>query len=220
MTSNARWRWAKGVIVVGAHYGPFEYSAWMMGALGHPLIIPAERLKPERLHQLVTIMRNHHNARMTAGDDRETLREMIAALRRGNMVVFAVDRWVMGPRSPWPFFGAPAQLPTAPFALAARSDAPVFFLAPRRAGPGRFTGVMQSLTPERMEPGLADGANDQRERGESREAAIARMRAIVYPAIERLIAEDPGQWVSALSNVWGAPSGPAGSAPEANQSST
>ena len=79
---------------------------------------------------------------------------------------------------------------------------------------------MQSLTPERMEPGLADGASDQRERGESREAAIARMRAIVYPAMERLITEDPGQWVSALSNVWGAPSGPAGSAPEANQSST
>ena len=101
----------KGVIVVGAHYGPFEYSAWMMGALGHSLIIPAERLKPERLHQLVTIMRNHHNARITAGDDRETLREMIAALRRGNMVVFAVDRWVMGPRSPWPFFGAPASCP-------------------------------------------------------------------------------------------------------------
>ena len=117
----------KGLIVVGAHYGPFEYAAWMMGSLGHPLITPAERLKPEHLHQLVSVMRNHHSVRMTAGDERETLREMIAALRGGNIVVFAVDRWVMGPRSPCTFFGAPAQLPTAPFALAARSDAPVFF---------------------------------------------------------------------------------------------
>ncbi len=38
---------------------------------------------------------------------------------------------------------------------------------------------------------------------ESREAAIERMRALVYPAIERLIAEEPGQWVSALSNRMG-----------------
>lgn len=142
---------------------------------------------------------------MIAGDERETLRELIAALRRGDIVVFAVDRWVMGPSSPWPFFGAPAQLPTAPFALAARSDAPVFLMAPRRSGLNRFAGVIELLTPERVEPARTPEARAQVERGEDREAAVARMRARVYPAIERLIAEEPGQWVSALATIWGAP---------------
>jgi lauroyl/myristoyl acyltransferase len=195
----------KGVIVLCAHYGPFEYAAWKVSELGHPLVTPAERLTPERLHHLVGAMRNHHGARLIAGDERETLRELIAALRRGDIVVFAVDRWIMGPSSPWPFFGAPARLPTAPFALAARSDAPVFFLAPRRAGRDRFTGVVESLTPERVDPTLAEGASGERAGG--RETAIARMRARVYPAIERLIAGEPGQWVSALSTVWETPPG-------------
>ncbi len=195
----------KGVIVLGAHYGPFEYAAWKMGALGHPLITPAERLKPERLHHLVSLMRNHHEVRMIAGDERETLREMIAALRRGEVVLFAVDRWVMGPSSPWPLFGAPARLPTAPFALAARNAAPVFLMAPRRVGLRRFSGVAELLTPERVDPALAEKENVQPERGESRDAAVAHMRARVYPAIERLIIKEPGQWVSALSPIWSAP---------------
>lgn len=198
----------KGIIVLGAHYGPFEYAAWKMGELGHPVITPAERLKPERLHQLVGVMRNHHGARMIAGDERETLREMIAALRRGEIVLFAVDRWIMGPGAPWPFFGSPARLPTAPFALAVRSAAPVLLMAPRRVGLSRFSGIVELLTPERVDPALAEAAGergDQAERGEGRDAAVARMRARVYPAIERLIAEEPGQWISALSTVWVAP---------------
>ena len=142
---------------------------------------------------------------MIAGDERETLRELIAALRRGEIIAFAVDRWVMGPASPWPFFGAPARLPTAPFALAARCDAPVLLMAPRRVGLSRFAGVVELLTPERVDATRAEEAGDPAERGGGRDAAIARMRARVYPAIERLIAEEPGQWVSALSPVWDAP---------------
>lgn len=195
----------KGSIVISAHYGPFEYAAWKLGELGHPMVTPAERLKPERLHQLVSAMRNHHGARMAAGDDRETLRALIAGLRSGSLVLFAVDRWIMGPSSPWPFFGTPAQLPLAPFALAARSDAPVFLLASRRAGRGHFTGVVESLTPERVDPTAAAGEGSRGERGEDREAAIARIRTRAYAAIERMIAEDPGQWVSALSTVWAEP---------------
>ncbi|HZC05119.1 MAG TPA: lysophospholipid acyltransferase family protein [Ktedonobacterales bacterium] len=196
-----------GVIVMGAHLGPFEYAGWKMGELGCPLLTPAEHLRPERFNQLVGRLRNHHQARLLPGDDRETLRELLTSLRKGQMAMFAIDRWVMGPSDPWPLFGEPAPLPTAPFALAARSDAPVFLLVPWRAGPGRFGGAVELITPERLasedapgEAGVDTGSATPR--GRDREAAIARMRERLYPLLERYISEHPEQWVSALSPVW------------------
>lgn len=198
-------RSGRGAIVMGAHLGPFEYAGWKLGELGYSLLTPAERLRPERFNQLVGRLRNHHRARMLPGDDRETLREMLTALRSGQLVMFAVDRWVMGPRDAWPLFGEPAPLPTAPFALAARSDAPVFLLIPWRAGKNRFRGAVELVTPERLTPDDGAMSHDTQgatSRAQSREAAITRMRERVYPLLERHISEHPEQWVSALSQVW------------------
>lgn len=200
-------RAGRGVIILGAHLGPFEYAAWKLGELGYPLLTPAERLRPERFNQLVARLRNHHHARLLPGDDRETLRELLGALRNGQLAMFAIDRWVMGPSDAWPLFGQPARLPTAPFALAARSEAPVFLLVPWRRGLNRYGGSVELITPERLRPeASADGEGGSEStgapRGRDREAAIARMRQRLYPALERAISEHPEQWVSALSPIW------------------
>jgi lauroyl/myristoyl acyltransferase len=203
-------RAGRGVIVMGAHLGPFEYSAWKLGELGCPLLTPAERLRPERFNALVARLRNHHQARLLPGDDRETLRELLGALRGGQVAMFAIDRWVMGPSDAWPLFGVPARLPTAPFALAARSDAPVFLLVPWRVGFNRFGGAVELITPERL-PATDDAADSPADsaanpragqRNRDREAAIAQMRQRLYPVLERYISDHPEQWVSALSPVW------------------
>lgn len=203
-----------GAVVMGAHLGPFEYASAKISELGVPLLTPAERLRPERLFQLVSKLRDHHQARMLPGDDRETLRTIINSLRAGNMALFAVDRWVMGPSDEWPLFGEPARLPTGPFALAARSDAPVFLIVPWRISLREFGATVELITPERMPPDSAsDGAAPaqratEERRPRDREAAIAAMRARVYPALERVIAAHPEQWVGALSVVWDAPPPP------------
>lgn len=195
-----------GAVVMGAHLGPFDYSAAKLGELGIPLLSPSEHLRPERFFQLVTRLRNHHQARLLPGDDRETLRTIISSLHEGNMALFAIDRWVMGPSEAWPLFGEPARLPTAPFALAARSDAPVFLIVPWRTSLRTFGASVQLITPERMPPENADADVPARtataNRLRDREAAIAAMRARVYPALEQIIAAHPEQWVGALSPVW------------------
>lgn len=198
-------RAGRGVIVLGAHLGPFEYAAWKLGELGCPLLTPAERLRPERFNQLVARLRNHHEARLLPGDERETLRELLAALRNGQIAMFAIDRWVMGPSDAWPLFGQPARLPTAPFALAARSDAPVFLLVPWRKGFDHFGGAVELITPERLAPVASEANAPAAARGRDREAAIAQMRERLYPVLERYISEHPEQWVSALSSVWETP---------------
>lgn len=206
----------RGAIVLGAHIGPFEYSAWKLGELGYPLLTPAERLRPERFNQLVSHLRNHHQARLLPGDDRETLRELLTSLRDGQMAMFAIDRWVMGPSDAWPLFGAAARMPTAPFALAARSDAPVFLLVPWRVDFNHIEAAVELITPERMPADERDDSSDAAPadatpdrsprapgpRGRDRDAAIARLRRRVYPVLERYISAHPDQWVSALSSVW------------------
>lgn len=206
-------RSGRGAILLGAHLGPYEYSMSKMSELGHPLLTPAERLRPERFFQLVTRLRDHHQARLLPADDRETLRELLNALRNGQLAMFAIDRWVAGTSDAWPLFGEPARLPTGPFALAARSDAPVLLVLPWRVGHRRFGAVVELVTPERMPP--ADGATSaapsasavqpSRQRSSDREAAIAQMRQRVYPALERVISAHPEQWVSALSPIWDFP---------------
>lgn len=206
-------RSGRGAILLGAHLGPFEYAMSKMSELGHPLLTPAERLRPERFFQLVTRLRDHHQARLLPADDRETLRELLTALRSGQLAMFAVDRWVAGTSDAWPLFGEPARLPTGPFALAARSDTPVFLMLPWRVGLDRYGAVVELLTPERMPPadGGADGGTSAatggpaRQRSGDRDEAIAQMRQRVYPALERVISAHPEQWVSALSPIWDFP---------------
>lgn len=203
-------RSGRGAIVLGAHLGPFEFSAWKMSELGYPLLTPSEHLRPERLFQLVTYLRNHHDARLLPGDERETLRELITSLRKGHLAMFAIDRWVMGPSDAWPLFGAPARLPTAPFALAARSDAPVFLILSWRLALDRYGAVVELITPERLPAAeeetpvtASDAADDAgTPRSRDREAAIATMRQRVYSTLEQYISAHPEQWVSALSTVW------------------
>lgn len=199
-------RGGAGAVVMGAHLGPFDYAGAKLGELGIPLLSPSEHLRPERFFQLVTRLRNHHQVRLLPGDDRETLRTIINALREGDMALFAIDRWVMGPSDEWPLFGEPAPLPTAPFALAARSDAPVFLIVPWRTSLRTYGAIVQLITPERMPTEGADAAAPAptvaANRSRDREAAIAAMRARVYPALEQIIAAHPDQWVGALSPVW------------------
>lgn len=201
-------REGRGAIVLGAHMGPFEYSMAKLGELGHPLLTPAEHLRPERFFQLVTRIRDHHQARLLPADERETLRELLSSLRQGQMAMFAIDRWVTGPSDHWPLFGEPARMPTAPFALAARSDAPVFLIVPWRIDLERIEAVVKLITPERMLPqggaptSVAGGMRD-------RKTGIIAMRQAVYPLLEEIIAAHPEQWVSALATVWDFPPPPA-----------
>lgn len=198
-------REGRGAIVLGAHMGPFEYSMAKLGEMGHPLLTPAERLRPERFFQLVSRIRDHHQARLLPADERETLRELLSSLRQGQMVMFAIDRWVTGPSEDWPLFGEPARLPTAPFALAARSESPVFLIVPWRVGLKRIEATAELITPERLPPEGSAPASAASENPRDRRAATTEMRQRVYPLLERIIAAHPEQWVSVLATVWDFP---------------
>jgi lauroyl/myristoyl acyltransferase len=193
----------RGVILLGTHLGNFEQAASRLGVIGFPVTVPVERLKPERLFKLVCRLRGHHHLRMVPADSTEGLRAMYAALRRGEMVMLAGDRDVLGTGVTVPFFGAPARLPTGIPLVARRSGASVLgaFSWRERRGPARGVFVPIDLgvdCDDQRREGVGDGASGRRLRGE----ALQRALRPIVAALEVQIAAHPEQWVAALAPIW------------------
>ncbi|MFI5272586.1 MAG: lysophospholipid acyltransferase family protein, partial [Ktedonobacterales bacterium] len=174
----------------------------------HQLIVPVERMRPEPLYRLFCRLREHHGLRVVPADSRESLRELLDALKRNEIVMFLADRYVDGGSVAVPFFGAPARLPTAPLALALRSGAPVVTAYSWRTGPGTQHGVFIPLDlSAALPPTIAQAATTRaggapattRARGSE---TTARAIRVFLDDLERQIAAHPDQWVAALSPVW------------------
>ncbi len=194
----------RGVVVIGGHFGNFEFAASRLGAIGRKLIIPAERMRPEALYRLFCSLREHHGLRIVPADSRESVRDLLDALKRNEVVLFLADRYVNGGSVEVPFFGVPARLPTAPMALALRSGAPVFAAYSWRTGPGRQTGVFIPLdvsAPGGAGGAAADGARERAKVARGTEATARAIRLFV-DELERHIAAHPDQWVAALAPIW------------------
>src|SRR5690348_16118788 len=190
----------KGLIVVSAHFGNFEYGASRLGSIGYRMATPVERMQPEALYKWFCKNREHHNMRLFPADRRETLREMMNALKRNELVLVAADRYIIGSSIEAPFFGEPARLPTSPFALALKTGAPILASFSWRLGPGRSHGVAIPLDIQ-PEPKDSEGDGSAATRARSEEAT-ARAVGKYVEQLERLITMYPEQWVSTLAPIW------------------
>jgi lauroyl/myristoyl acyltransferase len=109
--------------------------------------------------------------------------ELAAALRRGEVVAFQMDRPLGGRGDrPVPFFGRPAPFPVGPFALAAAAGAPV-------------VPAFCVLTPHRRYRLMVEPAFDVPRGGE--DAALRRAVAV----LERYVAAHWDQWFN-FYDVW------------------
>ncbi len=209
----------RGLIIFSGHLGNFELGASRLGALGYSVIAPAEHMEPEAVFQLFCRLREHHRLRLVPAESRDSLRELLDALKRGEIVVFVADRYVVGASTEVPFFGEPARLPTGPFALALRSGAPVMAVFSWREGPGRSHGVFTrlDLDASRHSSGVADVTTAVRSSGPTTSNTttaattttrarssqeVLRVQRLFLDELERRIAAHPEQWVSALTRVW------------------
>lgn len=202
----------KGMILLSGHFGNFEFAASRLGAIGHKLITPAERMKPERVFELFCQIREHHGLKIVPADSRDSLRELLEALKRNEVVMFVADRYVLGASIETPFFGEPAKLPTGPIALALRSGAPVFTAYSWRTGPKTQHGVFIPLdlsepetgtdtAPETATASAGTLTATKLERTRTAEHIEHGLR-IFLTRLEAVIAAHPEQWVAALAPIW------------------
>lgn len=220
----------KGVVVLTAHFGNWEYGVSRLGAIGYQIVTPMEHLQPEALYQLFCRVREHHNLHLLPADARETARRLLESLREGALVTILADRHVIGNSIEVPFFGEPARLPTAPMALALRSGAAAFAIFCWREPDGYSHGEIIDLRiheklaasggtrnasgngtasaevmGEGAQPATATASAPARTRtraarGDKEE--IGRAMEIFVQAMEEVIEAHPEQWGSALSPVW------------------
>ncbi len=180
----------KGVILFSAHFGPFDYMSQWIAIKGYDLTIPVENLKDQRMLDLMLTLRRSHGVHFLPLGGSAPMRAILQALRNNKIVLITADRAVQGERVEVPFFGAPAELPSGPAALATRTGAAVvgaFGWRTYRANQkhrieGSFTPLSLAL-PE-----------------EQRTDMTSVMRSIV-DTMEQQISAHPEQWV-VFSPIW------------------
>ncbi len=177
----------KGVIIFVAHQGPFDYIIQYMGIKGYDLTIPVERLKDERMLNLMLELRRSHGVHYLPLAGSTPMRTIMQKLRDNKIVLIAADRAIEGQSVVADFFGAPARLPISPIKLA------------QHTGAAMLVGVHCYRTPQ----GLATGqwvplslelTNKQRPDTDS------MLRALLEK-FEDSIREHPEQWV-AFTRIW------------------
>jgi lauroyl/myristoyl acyltransferase len=176
----------KGVLIVSAHFGPFDYLSQWLVARGYELVIPVEQLKDRRMLELMLSLRCSHGIKYLPVGNGTAMRAILRTLRQNQLVLITADRAVVGQSIELPFFGATARLPGGPAMLAQRTGAAlVGAFGWRLEGTrmqGEFTPISLAL-PE-----------------EEQQNPEALMRSIVQ-VMERYIRAHPEQWL-VFAPVW------------------
>jgi lauroyl/myristoyl acyltransferase len=170
----------KGVILAALHLGNVDVVPQAGNQFGYKLVIPVEPLEPPELFDLVSNMRAAHGVRLLPVGP-GIVPELLAALKSGAVVPFAVDRDVQGTGVRTPFLGRTARLSHAAVALALRSGAPLLPARGERLPGGRYrVSVGPPIDPP---PGR---------RGR---AAAESMTNGLLAALAEYVRQTPGQWV-------------------------
>ncbi len=180
----------RGIVLMTAHLGAFEFVGHGLTARGHPLTTVTGRTTSRFIFDAVSYLRRAHGMRLVEATP-GGVRRVIHALRRGECVAFLADYDFFQNGLPVEFFGRPTTLPPGPIRIARDTGALVVGSFARRTGDGYALSLVEPFAVEKTADLDAD-----LERGMARAVAL----------LERAIAATPDQWVM-FQRVW--PSAPA-----------
>lgn len=169
-------RSGEGTILVTGHVGNWELGGLFFVFKGMKVNVVTLPDNVSQINSIRAKYRAHHKIGTIVLDGSPfAMLEMMAALRRGEMVAMLLDRWE-GDGVRANFFGKSLLLPRGPFALSRATGAkilPAFVV--REEHSNDYRGILDP-------PFLADGLSDE---------VYAR---IVTKSLERIIKRYPDQW--------------------------
>ncbi len=170
----------KGVLLVTAHFGPWELLPLVAVRRYEPIHVVARPLDNPRLDDLLTAWRERGGNHVIR--KREAVQAILHVLRRGETVGILIDQHVNEREGVVvPFFGRPASTASAPALIALRSGAAVLPVGiTRETGRARYR--------------IRVGAEVPVQRSGDLKADLAENTARFTAAIETMIRERPEQW--------------------------
>lgn len=176
----------RGLFLLTAHLGNWEYSALATAAAGVPVAVIARPLDNPLLEALLRRFRERNGN--TVVYKTEAAREMLRVVKRGRVVGILADQHARTPDAlAIPFFGRPAATTSIVARLADRTEALVIPTFCVRTGPARYRMEygeeidVRTLSPEEREP--------------------AALTARFNLEVERTVRRAPEQWLW-LHNRW------------------
>lgn len=116
----------KGVILVTGHIGNWEMGALFFGRHGYKITVVTIPEGSDRIDSIREAYRMRQNIRTIVVDGSPfSSIEIVAALRRGEIVAMLVDRWDGTGGIPADFFGEERRFPRGPFVLSRATGAPI-----------------------------------------------------------------------------------------------
>jgi KDO2-lipid IV(A) lauroyltransferase len=172
-------RMERGVIVVSAHLGPYEFGAAWLAAQGYPVYAMVEALDPQVFDAL---SRYRQATGLQLISMKDGIRSVYAMLEQKAIVILLADRAIGEARSAieLPFAGGVRRLPSGPATFAMNSGAPIvtchIVLNPARRP--RYLGRFHP-------PLVAEGDN---------EAERLRLTRLITDRLAGAVQAHPDQW--------------------------
>lgn len=188
---NQAYAQGRGVVLVSAHFGPYDTLVQRLAVRGVPVLIPVEKLDPPALLDFMRACRGKLGMRLEPVG-MKTFAVMAAFLKEGGVVVVVSDRDIQGNGEPAELFGRSVTLPIAGLLLALRTGAPLLGAFGFRDRSGTISGHFTAPFTFGLEPGARAGI--RLPIGELRPALRAGLRELGM-MLEREIRHDPSQWV-------------------------
>ncbi|HUZ88781.1 MAG TPA: hypothetical protein VMU49_03010 [Candidatus Acidoferrales bacterium] len=168
-----------GVLVVSAHMGSWEVAAAIWSATTAPVCLFAEELEPPEMFDWYRSTRQRLGISvlpLNLGG----LRQVVKALKNGEIVVTAIDRDLIGTGPVTEFFSHRARIPAGPAELALRNGTPILPVVVYRLPDDTFQAV--GYPPIFPQP-TADHEGD-----------VLRINRELVAHLETIIRAHPDQW--------------------------
>ena len=168
-----------GVVLVTLHLGNFDLVGQVLSKHGYRLTVPVESMRPRALFDFLVQQRTRNGIAIVPVE--HASRDLIRALRAGELVGLAGDRNLAGRTARVSVFGRAASLPTGPVSLARRTNSPLLLAVGVREHPGHFLGLVRAVPMTYTGDASADDA---------------RNLSVFAGMMEHIVTQFPGQWLA------------------------
>jgi lauroyl/myristoyl acyltransferase len=167
----------RGAVVVSGHVGPLEFMVQGVASMGYDIFAIFEHLDNERLFKYLVELRTTHGLHVISTKD--SLIGAYRRIKRGEILLSAMDRDATNTGRVTELFGAPVWMPDGYARVAVRANVPILF------GVGYYTddGPQVKLYPPMYpDPSL------------SKEEAVTDLVDKTLRLFEEAVRADPGEW--------------------------